>query len=91
MILLNLNYRKKDLGNNSDLTAQIFNQKRAERDAETESEEADRARRAALMAYKEANSEPVKAGTSKNAIGKSCSSKCMIVLCATKSFCGSLN
>ena len=53
------------------MTAQIFNQKRAERDAETESEEADRARRAALMAYKEANSEPVKAGTSKNAIGES--------------------
>ena len=29
-------YRKKDLGNNSDLTAQIFNQKRAQRDAEEE-------------------------------------------------------
>ena len=35
-------YRKKDLGNNSDLTAKIFNQKRAERDAEEEGEECDR-------------------------------------------------
>ena len=35
-------YRKKDLGNNSDLTAQIFNQKRAQRDAEEEGEECDR-------------------------------------------------
>lgn len=61
-------YRKKDLGNNGDLTAQIFNQKRAERDAEEESEESDRARKAAQLAALEASREPVKAGTSKNAM-----------------------
>ena len=59
-------YRKKDLGNNGDLTAQIFNKKRAERDAETESDDySDRARKAAQLAALEASREPVKAGTSK--------------------------
>jgi len=58
-------YRKKDLGNNSDLTAQIFNQKRAERDIEAEAEESDRARKAAQLAALEASKEPVKPGPSK--------------------------
>jgi len=58
-------YRKKDLGNNSDLTAQIFNQKRAQRDAEEEGEECDRARKAAQKASLEASMEPAKAGSSR--------------------------
>ena len=58
-------YRKKDLGNNADITAQVFNQKRAERDEEKEAEEADRARKAAQLAALEAQMQPTTPGTSK--------------------------
>jgi len=58
-------YRKKDLGNNGDITAKVFNQKRAERDAEAESEEADKARRAAQLAALQATMDEPTAGPSK--------------------------
>lgn len=54
-------YRSKDLGNNADITAQIFNQKRAQRN-ENEDEEgdesSDRARKAAQLAALEAQMQP---------------------------------
>jgi len=62
-------YRKKDLGSNSDITAQIFNAKRAERDASREQDESERARNAAQMAALEASMEPQAPGPSVAAIG----------------------
>ena len=55
-------YRKKDLGSNSDITAQVFNAKRAERDSAREENESERARNAAQMAALEASMEPQKPG-----------------------------
>lgn len=61
-------YRSKDLGNNADITARVFNQKRAERDAQREDDEdgsSDRARTAAQLAALEAQMAPQIPGPSK--------------------------
>jgi hypothetical protein len=52
-------YRSKDLGANADITAKIFNQKRAEREADKETSESDRALAAAEAAAFEAASNPM--------------------------------
>ena len=41
-LLLFQDYRMKDLENNSDMTAQIFNERRAQRDADRDREEEER-------------------------------------------------
>lgn len=62
-------YRSKDLGNNADITAQIFNQKRAEREENEAEESSDRARKAAQLAALEAQMQPQTSGKNGPMVG----------------------
>jgi len=58
-------YRKKDLGNNADITAQVFNSRRIERDEQAEKDESEKARTAAQLAALQASMDNAGASGSK--------------------------